>query len=51
VGRHYLRLHILERVPGTFAEVQAEPAEMPGAFAGPSLEILHPESEMEPASA
>ena len=50
-GRTYLRLHILERVPGTFIRPPAEPAQEPAAFAAPALEVLHPAAEAEPVPA
>jgi deazaflavin-dependent oxidoreductase (nitroreductase family) len=51
-GRQYLRLHILERVPGTFAHQPAARSGEPAHSFGPSLEMLHAEgTSPEPATA
>jgi len=41
-GRTYLRLHVLDRVPGTFARPWPEPAGEPVATHGQRLEMVHP---------
>ena len=40
-GRTYLRLHILERIPGTFTH---HPAERAPRLVVPPLEVLHPDA-------
>jgi deazaflavin-dependent oxidoreductase (nitroreductase family) len=51
-GRTYLRLHVLERVPGTFTRPAEEPiGELP-SIRVPELELAHPAPEAsEPAAA
>jgi deazaflavin-dependent oxidoreductase (nitroreductase family) len=44
-GRTYLRLHILERIPGTFTH---HPAESGPALTVPPIEVLHPDAVPSP---
>jgi deazaflavin-dependent oxidoreductase (nitroreductase family) len=41
-GRTYLRLHVLDRAPGTFARALPRPAVEPTAIHAPALAIVHP---------
>ena len=55
-GRRYLRLHVLERVPGTFARLRPgpeferplEPESAPLTVHAPALEMIHPGAEASP---
>ena len=51
-GRKYLRLHVLERVPGTFVrrgpERAVEPAVGPAEIHLPALNMLHPAEQPSP---
>ncbi len=48
-GRKYLRLHILDQAPGTFAHAPAEAAKPPLDVHGEHLEMVPPAHEAEPA--
>jgi deazaflavin-dependent oxidoreductase (nitroreductase family) len=48
-GRTYLRLHVLEKVPGAFTRPPAERPDPAPAIAVPGLEIAHPAVEPIPA--
>ena len=43
---HYLRLHILDKAPGTFAEPAHEFTIHPVPAAVPAIELVHPEPEV-----